>query len=52
MSEMIDQRTKDICKKRAIYPNAPSFKEHQEFMLKSSRAMWKRYIESIKTNRP
>ena len=48
---MIDQRTKDILKKRAIYPNAPSFKEHQEFMRESSRAMWKQYIETIKTNR-
>lgn len=45
---MIDQRTKDILKKRAIYPNAPSFKEHQEFMRESNRAMWKQYMKRIK----
>lgn len=45
---MIDQRTKGIIKKRVIYPNAPSFKEHQEFMRESSRALWKQYIKRIK----
>jgi hypothetical protein len=49
---MIDQRTKGICKKRATFTNAPSFKEHQEFMRESSRAMWKKYIKDIKDNRP
>lgn len=48
---MIDQRTKDICKKRATFPNMPSFKEHQDFMRESSRAMWKQYIRGIKKGR-
>ena len=34
--------------KRFNEQQKPSFKEHQEFMRESNRAMWKQYIKQIK----
>lgn len=45
---MIDERTKSICNKKAKYPNAPTFKEHCEAMMKLNRSLWDRHIAEMK----
>ena len=45
---MIDERTKNICNKKATYPNAPTFKEHREFMFECSRSLWKQHMKEVK----